>query len=49
MRNLIRKIIPMFMLAWSIASYGQTDSLVQKNDSINYCTNCGSLLKKNEL
>lgn len=25
----------MFMLAWSIASYGQTDSLVQKNDSIN--------------
>ena len=23
------------MLAWSIASYGQTDSLVQKNDSIN--------------
>jgi len=35
MRNLIRKIIPMFMLAWSIASYGQTDSLVQKNDSIN--------------
>lgn len=25
----------MLMLAWSIASYGQTDSLVQKNDSIN--------------
>ena len=35
MRNIIRKIIPMLMLAWSIASYGQTDSLVQKNDSIN--------------
>jgi len=35
MRNIIRKLIPMFLLAWSIASYGQTDSLVQKNDSIN--------------
>ena len=35
MINLIRKIIPMLMLAWSIASYGQTNSLVQKNDSIN--------------
>jgi small-conductance mechanosensitive channel len=35
MRNIIRKIIPMFMLAWSIASYGQTDSLAQKEDSIN--------------
>jgi len=35
MRTLIRKIIPMFMLAWSIASYGQTSSLDQKNDSIN--------------
>jgi len=35
MRNLIRKLIPMFLLALSIASYGQTDSLVQKNDSIN--------------
>ena len=35
MRNLLTKIITMLMLSCSIASYGQTDSIVQKNDSIN--------------
>jgi len=35
MRNFLTKIITMLMLSCSIASYGQTDSIVQKNDSIN--------------
>ncbi|MFO7669753.1 MAG: mechanosensitive ion channel family protein [Bacteroidales bacterium] len=35
MRNIFRKIIPILLLSYSIASYGQTDSLVQKNDLIN--------------
>ena len=35
MRNLLTKTITMLLLSCSIASYGQTDSIVQKNDSIN--------------
>lgn len=35
MRKLMRIIIPMFLFSNSIISYGQTDSLVQKNDSFN--------------
>jgi|GEM_PF-4273167 len=27
--------MPLFLLVWSMASYGQADSLSQKNDSIN--------------
>lgn len=35
MKNLLKKITTMLVLSCCIASYGQTDSLVQKNDSIN--------------
>lgn len=35
MRKLLTKITTMLLLSCSITSYGQTDSIVQKNDSIN--------------
>jgi hypothetical protein len=35
MRNILRKISTMLLFSFSIASYGQTDSLVQSNDSLN--------------
>ncbi|MBS4000359.1 MAG: mechanosensitive ion channel [Desulfobulbaceae bacterium] len=35
MRTLIRKLLPILLLSYSIASFAQTDSLVQKIDSIN--------------
>ncbi len=35
MRNVLNKIATVLILSFSIASYGQTDSLVQGNDSLN--------------
>ncbi|MDD4192879.1 MAG: mechanosensitive ion channel family protein [Mangrovibacterium sp.] len=35
MTRLFIKLTPVFLLAWCLASYAQTDSLFQKNDSVN--------------